>query len=149
MFDLLKISNSFVQAITFLHSTNSVLLLFFLHFTPNHPRICRRVQYWRKENYESTHSRVRTRRRLKMSTSPLSQRWCLPENQQVKQDVVKSHGYTCYSSIKTPCSCHFTNNVNNKYCGIIIVNGGPMSVAFVGNPCPRIYIPTNVNKSFV
>lgn len=37
LFDLLKISYSFVQAITFLHSTNSVLLLFFLHFTPNHP----------------------------------------------------------------------------------------------------------------
>lgn len=39
LFDLLKISNSFVQAITSLHSTNSVLLLFFLHFTPNHPLV--------------------------------------------------------------------------------------------------------------
>lgn len=29
----------------------------------------------------------------------------------------------------------------NIYCGII-VRGGPMLVAFVGNPCPWIYIPT-------
>lgn len=108
LFDLLKISYSFVQAITFLHSTNSVLLLFFSPFhTKSSSRICRRVQYWRKENYEYTHSRVRTRRRLKMSTSPLSQRWCLPENQQVKQDVVKSHGYTCYSSIKNTLKLPF------------------------------------------
>lgn len=42
-----------------------------------------------------------------MSTSPLSQRWCLPENQQVKQDVVKSHGYTCYSSIKNTLKLPF------------------------------------------
>lgn len=31
-----------------------------------------------------------------------------------------------------------------KYCGIISVCGGQISVAFVGNPCSRIYIPTNV-----
>lgn len=31
------------------------------------------------------------------------------------------------------------------YCGITIVYGGPMSMAFVGNPgCSRIYVPTNV-----
>lgn len=31
------------------------------------------------------------------------------------------------------------------YCGIISVRGGPMFVAFLGNPHPRIYIPTNLN----
>lgn len=31
-----------------------------------------------------------------------------------------------------------------EYCGIIIVRGGPVFVAFVGNPCPQSYILTNV-----
>lgn len=31
-----------------------------------------------------------------------------------------------------------------KYCGIIIVNGGPMLVAFIGNPCPQIDFSTTV-----
>lgn len=30
-----------------------------------------------------------------------------------------------------------------RYCGIIIVCGRPMFVAFKGYPCPRIFIPTN------
>lgn len=30
------------------------------------------------------------------------------------------------------------------YCRIIIVRGRPMFVDFVGNPCPRIYILTNI-----
>lgn len=30
------------------------------------------------------------------------------------------------------------------YCRIIIVRGGPVFVAFVGNPCPQNYILTNV-----
>lgn len=29
-------------------------------------------------------------------------------------------------------------------CGIIIVCGGAMFMAFMSNSCPRIYIPTNV-----
>lgn len=36
---------------------------------------------------------------------------------------------------------------NVQYCRIIIVRGGAMFVAFVGNPCTRIYIPTNVHTS--
>lgn len=28
------------------------------------------------------------------------------------------------------------NLIHVKYCGIIIVHGGPMFMAFVGNPCP-------------
>lgn len=31
-----------------------------------------------------------------------------------------------------------------KYCGIIIVRGGTNFMAFVGNPYPWIYIPTNL-----
>lgn len=84
-----------------------------------------------------------------MSTSPLSQRWCLPENQQVKQDVVQSHGYTCYSSIKNTLKLPFYKQCEQQILWNHYVSGGPMSVAFVGNPCPRIYILTNVNKSFV
>lgn len=33
------------------------------------------------------------------------------------------------------------------YCGIIVVRGGPIFVAFMGNPLPRIYIPTNIYTS--
>lgn len=36
---------------------------------------------------------------------------------------------------------------NVQYCRIIIVRGGPVFMAFVGNPSPRIYIPTNVHTS--
>lgn len=32
-----------------------------------------------------------------------------------------------------------------KYCEIIIVNGGPMLVAFMGNPCPQIDFSTTVS----
>lgn len=32
------------------------------------------------------------------------------------------------------------------YCGIIIVREGPIFLAFVGNPCQRIYITTNMCK---
>jgi hypothetical protein len=31
-----------------------------------------------------------------------------------------------------------------KYCGIIIVHGGPMFMVFMGHPCPQIYILTNM-----
>lgn len=31
--------------------------------------------------------------------------------------------------------------------GVVIVRGGPMFVAFVGNPCPRISIPMNIYTS--
>lgn len=33
------------------------------------------------------------------------------------------------------------------YCGVIIVRGGPMFMALVGNPCPQIYILTNIHTS--
>lgn len=33
------------------------------------------------------------------------------------------------------------------YCGIIVVRGGPIFVAFMGNPLWRIYIPTNIYRS--
>lgn len=36
---------------------------------------------------------------------------------------------------------------NVQYCRIIIVREGPVFMAFVGNPCTRIYIPTNVHTS--
>lgn len=34
-----------------------------------------------------------------------------------------------------------------NYWGIIIIRGGPVFVAFVGNPCPRIYIISNIYTS--
>lgn len=33
------------------------------------------------------------------------------------------------------------------YCGIFVVRGGPIFVAFMGNPLPRIYIPMNIYRS--
>lgn len=41
----------------------------------------------------------------------------------------------------------YTSKSNDIYCGIIIVRWGPMFVAFMGNPCPQSYIPTNVYTS--
>lgn len=33
------------------------------------------------------------------------------------------------------------------YVKVIVLGGGSMFVAILGNPCPRIYIPTNVYTS--
>lgn len=38
----------------------------------------------------------------------------------------------------------FNFDIGN-YCGIIIVRGGSIFLAFVNDPCPQIYIPTNEN----
>lgn len=49
------------------------------------------------------------------------------------------------------CTCSQKSIYSNAgffiYCRIIIVCGWPMLVAFVGNPCPRIYIPMNIHTS--
>lgn len=52
-----------------------------------------------------------------------------------------------WSSWIYPTSFDFIKQHVGWYCGIIIVRGKPMFVAFVDNPCPLIYIPTNVYKS--
>mgnify|MGYP005955286667 CR=1 FL=1 len=45
-------------------------------------------------------------------------------------------GTTCQISILTVL-CY-------NYCWIIVVRSRPMFVSFMGNPCQRIYIPTNI-----
>lgn len=42
-------------------------------------------------------------------------------------------------------SCTINDFGVEIFYGIIIVRGEIMFVGFVGNPCSRIYIPTNVN----
>lgn len=40
--------------------------------------------------------------------------------------------------------CSRNGNLKFRYCEIIIVHGGPVMVAFVGNLCTQIYIPMNI-----
>lgn len=47
------------------------------------------------------------------------------------------------SIVVNVCDVQYVLCISIKYCKIIIVRWGPMFMAYVGNPCPRISITTN------